>query len=834
VKYDSQYEFNTGNIGSDDWTTNWMYDLLQDYDVDIDILTTREFEAMVTDAMAKVNGPGAPAAIEAYKTLAAIYQNYYTTMQHILKGDVDVNSSNYLYLKNKLTSTSDLFVEADLNHLFGEDAGVYAYESAKGGFHVSEEELRSYIVAQANLDSYLTKLDEVQTGIKGTAQKFVHDEIVYETTYHRYSDWYSLANEFSGVSYAITYPFQTVSATGAKTTADKAADTTMMTEFSSLYVPWRNAKIWEMYFYRMYMKYLTYASMKEYNGTYIPDLTEVYSCIVVGVGEHFGNDDLGKDEIKAIDTLKMYVENEGNTFIFHQTINDSGSTPLLTSNFRTLFGQNYNHVTTRYVTTTAISYELMTGNHWEGKGSYTPIATGTLEAGQGMDITLHCVASGWGVTIQSADVAPNSSKNVNVSWVVTDADGNPTTEYNNTNQRLKLYMNGSATEKFTFNMADHSGSSGTQASVATITESAESVTTAINESSSDTDRYHYTPLLRNNQSIATSPLHKTYFDTTGNSVNGKDNWLTYTQTGYMVSDVNVPVLHAAESSTSFDNRGATFTNIATQTNKGVVTLYPFLISSRLKISGTHPNSFSTDVENDDLVVYYALDGGTPGTQSSAAAADPKDGIDNYWLYSFGNLTYCGAGHQNVTGLHRDNNDERRLFINVILNSAKKSVFGPTVEIFDPYPLTDTVTGESMYVNNEITMTEDGIYEMTIPNTSTIPEFTFRTTIPDTKDEVAEVHIYYDLSSGTSGDNYGFVDGTDVMIYQATAEQDPSIKKDSYKLISRAIENLALQDTYFAPYGNKYTYIVVAVRTTKGIYTLQRIMIKLAPKLWDLT
>lgn len=49
-------------------------------------------------------------------------------------------------------------------------------------------------------------------------------------------------------------------------------------------------------------------------------------------------------------------------------------------------------------------------------------------------------------------------------------------------------------------------------------------------------------------------------------------------------------------------------------------------------------------------------------------------MENYYIYttSYGNgaITYCGAGHGSVTGPTTRNNDERKLFINVIVNSAE--------------------------------------------------------------------------------------------------------------------------------------------------------------------
>jgi hypothetical protein len=346
-------------------------------------------------------------------------------------------------------------------------------------------------------------------------------------------------------------------------------------------------------------------------------------------------------------------------------------------------------------------------------------------------------------------------------------------------------------------------------------------------------------MLKNGNSIAVSPKHLAMVNpgVWGNAE--KFGRFMYTQTAILNSDVQIPNTHKAFVSGG-TNYGA-FTDRATQTNKGVVTLYPFLIASELKISATHPNSFSTDIEDKDMVVYYALAGGSEGSRSSVAAADPQDGIDNYFIYTYGNVTYCGAGHTNITGIHRDNNDERRLFINIILNSVKKSVFGPTIDVFDPYPeknadgstkLDDE--GQPIYTNNTITRAEDGSYEMVVPNADTIPEFTYRVTVPDVKDEVASVMIYYDLSPNASSGDYGFVNGTDVLIFQADAKDDASILKDKYKLIDKSIDALKLKPNYFQPYENKYTYIVIAVKTTKGIVATQRIMIKIAPKLWDLT
>jgi hypothetical protein len=806
VKYDSNYTLG-GYTGLDNWETNWAEDVYEDYDIDMDIWTTREYEANVKDAMTKVTKANAADVLENYKTLASIYKNYYMTMKLVISGDADTASASYTYLKNKLTKTNTTFVEADVNQFFGEEKAAYDLETAKGGFHVSEAEFDMWSQAQDNLDALLMANHTGRQKSDKASEAQMYQEITYELKYHRYSDFFSMFNASSQLE-----KFQN----------------NFYNQFVQNFQYWRNAKIFEEYFYRMYMKYLTYSTMKEYEDAYYPDYTEVYSCIVIGVGENFGDDDIKTQE--AINALKMYIENDGNTFIFHQTINDGGSTPMMTNNLKTLFGQNYNHITTRTVKETALSYQIKMGNAWDA-ASAAVMCEGTLEEGQGLNVNI--TESGDGEIVpEEITAASNGNGRINVSWTKTGGG-------NWSNKRVWIYINGSDTAKYTFNPADHNTANGTVNNAATITEHAIETTRIINESPTDTNRYHYTALLNNGRSIAVSTKHLTMVNPGiwGNAE--KFGRFMYRQTAVLNSDIQIPNSHINFIS-DISKYGA-FTNRATQTNKGVVTMYPFMIGSELKISETHPNSFSTDIENQDLVVYYALAGGGTGAYSSVVAADPQDGIDNYFLYSLGNVTYCGAGHSLLTGRKRDNNDERRLFINIILNSAKKSVFGPTIDVYDPYPeknadgtVKTDEDGNPIYTNNDIIRAEDGTYEMVVPTTESIPEFTYRVTVPDTADEVSHVMIYYDLSPNTSDGEYGFVKNTDVKIFEADAKDDTSILKNKYKLISQAIDALKLKPEYFRPYENKYTYIVIAVKTKKGTITMQRIMVKIAPKLWDMT
>ena len=797
-----------------------------------------------------------------YQSLALKYKSYYDTMKTVVDGSVTSSDTNYIYLVNKLTAEkTKVFTESELSTLLGESLPEYTLETAKGGFgyDVTAAKLKEYRVAEKNLKSFLTELRKHVSSLgKCPAARF-QPEIDYEIKYSKYYDFFNLTNSATDQNpEKFSYTVYSIGADGKETSTTEtlAKDAYIYDTYVDLYIPWRNAKIYEEYFYRMYMKYLTYGSMIKYNGEWVPDFKVPYSCIVVGVAENFGKDDLSVDSIKP---LKAYAENDGNFFIFHQTINDSGSTTNMTRELKTIFGQNYNHTTseTREITETKFNYYVSTQNT-AGSAQYNKVnedgthigMTGTYDINaDGMDIT----ATYQYGNLQSLSIVKNTSRKITFSWSNRGYAG--AEAFDNLPNPLYICLDYNNTGVITIQPSSTAASGSTELSSSA---RARTYTGTVNITDGDTNKYHYTPLLSNGGTIALSSEHLTMVNKGSNGNAEKFAKFNFTQSGCLWTDIEVPNLHIADNSDSFVTK--VFTDKASQTNQGVVTMYPFMIKSELKISGTHPNTYSTDIEDDDMVVYYTLAGGTPGSQSSAAAADPHDGIDNYFIYSYNNVTYCGAGHTLVTGFRRDNNDERRLFINIILNTVKKSIFGPTIEIYDPYPETDAQgnvktdeNGNPKYINSKITKGTDGSYEMVVPNTSAVPEFTYRVTVPDRDDDVAEVKIYYDLSPNSSGDKFGYSEGTDALVFHALSDKDGSILKNLYKLISEAVafkidpaiatkchitdlntSALKLDEEFFRPYDYKYTYLVVAVRTRKNVYTQQRIMIKVAPKLWDLT
>ncbi|MCM1179080.1 MAG: DUF5057 domain-containing protein [Clostridium sp.] len=297
-----------------------------------------------------------------------------------------------------------------------------------------------------------------------------------------------------------------------------------------------------------------------------------------------------------------------------------------------------------------------------------------------------------------------------------------------------------------------------------------------------------------------------------------------------------------------DNYGP---NGASQVNEGIISVYPFKISSELRISKTHSQSFALDLEDEDVSVWYTLSAGYGTTKVGASyyAASPHDGMDSYYLYSCGNVFYCGAGHSVVTGPKRDNNDERRLFINVIVNSVRNSGTKPRITLHEKDTDGKEITSDKK--DGNLFIDESGAYYYNVSEKTDIPEFDFKVKV-DKKLDLAEVLVYYDLDYGALGDdgkrNYSnnYDKDHDVLITSyntAGTSSSGSLKAgtlaklrlevDEDGTVVSGLQNLQLKQEYFEPYGD-HTYIVIKATDSAGKVAYQRLKINLIPKLFELT
>ncbi len=127
-------------------------------------------------------------------------------------------------------------------------------------------------------------------------------------------------------------------------------------------------------------------------------------------------------------------------------------------------------------------------------------------------------------------------------------------------------------------------------------------------------------------------------------------------------------------------------------NRGQITEYPFHIPEEANVAATHAQYYQLNMDtnnedefyDDDIVVWYALsndnaesvDGNILGNGDERFyRANYKDGRNNYYIYTKGNITYTGAGHSMIG---QDMDAERKLFVNTLVASYASGAHSPKV------------------------------------------------------------------------------------------------------------------------------------------------------------
>lgn len=270
------------------------------------------------------------------------------------------------------------------------------------------------------------------------------------------------------------------------------------------------------------------------------------------------------------------------------------------------------------------------------------------------------------------------------------------------------------------------------------------------------------------------------------------------------------------------------TNRATQNNNGVITKYPFSLGAQLNIGGTHPQYYAADIESDKLTVWYSLAGGTNSKEgSSLEAATPKDGKDNYFIYSYGNIFYCAAGHSKITGAAKDNNDERKLYLNIICNSVDDQ-HDPELIIADYQSYDDNGEG---YTNTIVKKEYSGrSYSIMLNDLNPNPVFSFKVDV-DSSSSISSVEMYYDTAVTDA-------DARKAVYTGSYTGADTQTKINFTKTVNDEVFCDVGTDVVSAstvPFGGKdYVYMVIRVTDSNGRVATRLIKIKKEPFLYDLT
>lgn len=336
------------------------------------------------------------------------------------------------------------------------------------------------------------------------------------------------------------------------------------------------------------------------------------------------------------------------------------------------------------------------------------------------------------------------------------------------------------------------------------------------------------------------------------------------------SDKNSPFRYAYLDYESFENgsldtdgsgsyetkRGTRNVN---QTNSSGLTKYPYNIDhNSLDIAVTHNQAFALDMEDPNIAVFFTLDGNKVDSSvssnaskkgSSYFAASPKDGMNNYFMYyrvvGNGRMFYTGAGHEKITGNKKKNNDERKLFINVILSSVVKGTQSLSLRLYNKCN-DDSDNCDHNYINRGDTAANAalaestntlywnkaiGMYQYNVEEKDgdIYPEFDFRAFAGS--DPISSVQVFYDLDYNTSQSPEYKKDANHVMITSYDKNTDMSgvrvrLRSDNEKLLLKKNE-------YTKNYKD-YTYIVIRVADTANNVAYARIKINFLAHLFDLT
>lgn len=162
------------------------------------------------------------------------------------------------------------------------------------------------------------------------------------------------------------------------------------------------------------------------------------------------------------------------------------------------------------------------------------------------------------------------------------------------------------------------------------------------------------------------------------------------------------------------------TTHVSQVNKGQLTTYPYNIntlafggssslsnlttnaSNKIDIAYTHNQYFQLNMNADDIVVWYCL-ADTAGLYSYL----PNDVVNDYYIYSCGNVTYTGFGHTSDSV----NENEAKLFVNTMIAAYRIAQVSPVVKFSD-------ASGKLSLANFLMTADEDGVLSFTGANDAT--------------------------------------------------------------------------------------------------------------------
>ena len=813
------------SLGMDDWYYNLADDVSDMYDFDIDIMDSREFEQVSAQVRLSINSE-----------LNANYQG---------KKYDELTDSEKETLANDLNSKADLALTNYNNVVEFDDVLESQYPGKKFEELTADEKaaLRLFMVngatdnARKNIDYSLAIAEhDLKNFILGRLGKSSNDTINNAFYNIYYSEQYA--------DYVLYF----------KDTQNLNADW-KYSDYKTYYEAYAHAKDKQLELKEAYKKASRLANFENWLGG-------SYDCVIIGPAETFCGDDIKRDD--ALNSLKTYIKEGGSVLMYHDTLTkftgDGQGAVKLTQALLDDFGMDKNHAeldTSKYgsgVTIAGTKKQLIDNNDNYTESFSIKTEDGTTILCNNARLTAKKDKMSLTV-INSSDQNDNGNRNADFSagsqlsgpglieFTVTILNKGTNTPYANKNVT------------FTMRSGTYTGTTDANGKVVLNIKNYTEVQTTYNS----TDAWYFPYKLKSgydkqdtvlgvgeyqlpnisyrpwddatryvawkddlsliNASAASQAAYKYYsplYAFTDAMNLGHNENVSYSPYRYATVNIKDNTLNGY--SASLTSLGS---NKASKTNQGIMTMYPFNLSDELNVAPTHPQAYAIDLQNKDLSVWYTIAGGSSSKKGSEfQGATPHDGTDNYFIYSVGNLNYCGAGHTRVTGQNKNNNDERMLYINIICNSVTNI---PSTNIFAwDYTSTDS---NKTYATVKPNGSE---YIYKIEEDDKYPEFSFEFEMGKGQN-LKEINVYYDIDG-----NGTFTTGIDKKIktYNANTKENTllyipvDIKSDDELAL------LELKPEYLT--NGKYVYIVIDVVDTKGVHTRKKIKVEIKDKLYNLT
>ncbi|MBQ4283281.1 MAG: DUF5057 domain-containing protein [Lachnospira sp.] len=230
------------------------------------------------------------------------------------------------------------------------------------------------------------------------------------------------------------------------------------------------------------------------------------------------------------------------------------------------------------------------------------------------------------------------------------------------------------------------------------------------------------------------------------------------------------------------------TDRVSKLNSGEITEYPYKVydaklnsSETIRVATTHAQYFklnledlkklvtvdgeTKEVEADDVVVWYTLEQ-TPSTEpiydskgkvittidktSKYFGATGQDAVNNYYVYSVGNITYSSAGHSEITD-STGTSPEMKLFVNTFVRAILSGNSKPEIEYENATKETDTLYSQ-FYRGKYF---PEGIPAGFTAYDTVNTQFTYKITDPDMAlgaGRIAEAFLFYDANRNNKYDD----------------------------------------------------------------------------------